>query len=243
MEQRLYSIRDRKSGYLPPVVDVNDETAKRNFAFAIQRGDSMYLAFPDDYDLYFVGTYETESGEITPCNPLFVASARSFLLKDNPRRCNMAFRTQFDRIRKRSESGKRFKDLFSAVVSDSGSIDLEKVGIEDTYAIIQSFKAETDINAIIERFTRGDMSALSQKQPMYGDFTDFPKTYAEAQQKMIDATNIFMSLPLEERAKYNHNPAEFIADIGSEKWQRALGIWKEPNVNTEVSEKGENLDA
>lgn len=82
MKQRVYAIRDKKAGFLSPLVDVNDETAKRNFGFAVQRGDSMFLAFPDDYDLYFIGEYETESGEISPCKPLFVCSARNFLLKD-----------------------------------------------------------------------------------------------------------------------------------------------------------------
>lgn len=80
---RLYSIRDKKSGYLPPTSDINDETAIRNFYFACQTRDQMFMAFPDDYDLYFVGEYETESGIINSCNPMFVASARgAFLKKD-----------------------------------------------------------------------------------------------------------------------------------------------------------------
>lgn len=82
MDVRLYSIRDRKSGFLAPMHDVNDDTARRNFAFAIQNRDSMYLAFPDDYELYYVGSYDTDSGIISPCNPLFICSARSCLVKD-----------------------------------------------------------------------------------------------------------------------------------------------------------------
>lgn len=75
----LYSIRDRKAGFLVPTHDINDETAQRNFAYAIQRADSMYLAFPDDYDLYYVGQYDTDSGEIAGCIPRHVCSARSCL--------------------------------------------------------------------------------------------------------------------------------------------------------------------
>lgn len=78
----LYAIRDRKSGFLAPTHDVNDETAKRNFAFAVQTRDKMFLAFPDDYDLYKVGAYETDSGIISPCDPVFICSARDCLVKE-----------------------------------------------------------------------------------------------------------------------------------------------------------------
>lgn len=82
MKVRLYSIRDKKSGFLPPTSDVNDETATRNFHFACQTRDKMFMAYPDDYDLFYVGEYDTESGIINPCNPMFVASARNAFLKD-----------------------------------------------------------------------------------------------------------------------------------------------------------------
>lgn len=150
------------------------------------------------------------------------------------------FRTQFDRLRVRSESGKRFKVNYTPTFSGNGSLELKEDGMIDTYAIIQSHRDSADINTIIARFTRGDVSALSARQGQYGDFTDFPKTYAEAQQKMIDATNLFMSLPVEERAQYNHNPAEFIADIGSEKWMKVLGIEIPKNEPT-VEPKGGSL--
>lgn len=151
------------------------------------------------------------------------------------------FRTQFDRLRVRSESGKRYKVNYTPTFSETGSLELKEDGVTDTYAIIQSHRDSTDINSIIARFTRGDLSALNERQGSYGDFTNFPKTYAEAQQKMIDATNLFMSLPVEERANYNHNPAEFIADIGSEKWLKVLGIEipkDEPTVEPTVEPKG-----
>lgn len=150
------------------------------------------------------------------------------------------FRTQFDRVRTRSESGKRYKVNYSPMFSETGSLELKEDGVTDIYAIIQSHRDSADINNIIARFTRGDVSALSARQGSFGDFTQFPKTYAEAQQKMIDATNLFMSLPVEERAQYNHNPAEFIADIGSEKWMKVLGIEmlkSEPDVVPDVVEK------
>lgn len=155
------------------------------------------------------------------------------------------FRTQFNRIRVRSEVGKRYKVNYTPTFSPTGSLELKEDGVTDTYAIIQSHRDSADINNIIARFTRGDMTALNARQGSYGDFTEFPKTYAEAQQKMIDATNLFMSLSVEDRAQYNHNPAEFIADIGSEKWMKMLGIEMkkpEPTVEPTVEPKGGSVN-
>lgn len=83
MKRPVYCIRDKKSGFIQPTVDQNDETAKRNFAFAVQRSDSIFLAFPDDYDLYKVGEFDSDSGEMVGCLPEFVCSARAFLVKEN----------------------------------------------------------------------------------------------------------------------------------------------------------------
>lgn len=80
----LYSIRDRKSGFLPPTTDVNDDTAMRNFSFAVTSREPMFLAFSDDYDLYKIGEYNTDSGIIAPCPPEHLVSARSFLVKEVP---------------------------------------------------------------------------------------------------------------------------------------------------------------
>lgn len=83
MESRLYSIRDRKVGFMAPVIDTNDETARRNFSMAVINRDSLYMAFPDDYDLYFVGTFDSESGLVSPVDPVFVCSARSCIIPVN----------------------------------------------------------------------------------------------------------------------------------------------------------------
>ena len=134
------------------------------------------------------------------------------------------FRTQFERVRVFTNRGKRLKDTYSAVVTDNGSIDLVKDGVEDTYAYIQSFKDSVDLNLIMQRFANGDASALNKSPGMYGDFTQFPKTYAEALQAMINAENQFMSLPLATREKFGCDVHKYIASIGTKEWMDALGI-------------------
>lgn len=82
MKCPLYAVRDRKTGFLSPMVDTNDEAAKRNFAFAVQSSQPMFLAFPDDYELYRIGEYDTDSGEVFSVLPTHLCSARSLLVKD-----------------------------------------------------------------------------------------------------------------------------------------------------------------
>lgn len=80
----LYAIRDRKCGFLPPTTDINDDTARRNFAYAVMSREPMFLAFPDDYDLYRVGEYDTDSGIVSSCPPEHLVSAQSLLVKEVP---------------------------------------------------------------------------------------------------------------------------------------------------------------
>lgn len=67
MKYPIYSIRDKKSGYGFPQVDTNDFTCKRGFALAINNNDLMN-ANPDDYEVYKIGTFDTDKGKIDAFN-------------------------------------------------------------------------------------------------------------------------------------------------------------------------------
>ncbi len=59
----VYAVRDWKTGFLSPVVDVNDASASRNFQFAVLRqDDNLFFTNPADYSLYRVADYDSESG-------------------------------------------------------------------------------------------------------------------------------------------------------------------------------------
>lgn len=74
MKKRYYSIRDVKAGFMDLQPDVNDDTAKRNFAYAVNNVETIAFA-PNDFDLYFVGEFDTNSGLFFPENiPVLVAS-------------------------------------------------------------------------------------------------------------------------------------------------------------------------
>ena len=48
---------------------------------------------------------------------------------------------------------------------------------------------------------------------VHGDFTNAPKTLVEAQQRLIDAENYFMSLPLDVRKEFDHNFSQFLSSV------------------------------
>lgn len=129
------------------------------------------------------------------------------------------FDTAFTRIgiRGLSKTGSPKKPLYRLFVDDDGKRELKQSGEYDLYAEIQSYKDSCSIDYILSRFAAGDTSALSRVQGIYGDFTDMPTTMAELQQRVIDATALFDSLPLDVREQYNFSPSEFFAQLDSEK--------------------------
>ncbi len=72
----------------------------------------------------------------------------------------------------------------------------------------QSFKDETDINAILKKAQRtGTFSHLNKHEARYGDFSDFD--FFEAQLKISAGREIFDDLPVELRMEFNQSPAAF----------------------------------
>lgn len=61
----IYSIRDLKTGFLQPTLDINDASAIRNFEHAVlQNEDSLFFSHPEDYSLFYLGSFDSETGEI-----------------------------------------------------------------------------------------------------------------------------------------------------------------------------------
>jgi hypothetical protein len=114
-------------------------------------------------------------------------------------------------------------------------VDLEVVGEKDIYAEIQSHADSVDIKTIMKRYELGDESVLHKKQGQFIDLSDMPTNFVDIMQTVITAENNFNSLPLEVRKAYNFSPAEYIADIGSEKWLKLLGL----ESNEEAAKIGE----
>lgn len=138
----------------------------------------------------------------------------------------MLFRTKYNRNKEvfKSVTGDGYQPTYKMRVLEDGKRELEKVGRVDIYAQIQSYKDSCDINYILQRFAKGDESALSKIQGVYGDFTQVPTSLAELQQRVVDAEALFYNLPVDVRAEFNHSPSEFYASIGSDKFNKAVGF-------------------
>lgn len=83
----LYSIRDKLSGFSWPTVDTNDQTAIRNFTYAVNAGNNNMSFSPGDYDLYKVGFFDSERGILiqneSGVNEFIISGTNVFGKKDS----------------------------------------------------------------------------------------------------------------------------------------------------------------
>ena len=126
----------------------------------------------------------------------------------------IAFANQYrDHKRFLTGVGSREKITYEARYNSNGQLELNEKGKEDWYGYIQSHKDSVDIHVLLERFQRGDVDVLNRVQGFYGDITAYPNTFADALNVVRSSQEFFNSLPVEERAKYNHNFSEFLASF------------------------------
>lgn len=140
----------------------------------------------------------------------------------------MQFKTQYDaRDRFFSDPGSPEHITYAGHYDEKGRVVLEESGRENIYDFIQSHAESCDIHVLMKRYQNGDVAALSQKQGFYGDFLDFPKTYAEALNHMNEMERQFMALPVETREKFGNSFTEFLAASAEPDFLDRLGIKKE----------------
>lgn len=126
----------------------------------------------------------------------------------------MQFESQFrDHKRFLTGVGSREKITYEARYNSKGQLELHEKGKEDWYGYIQSHKDSVDIHVLLDRFRRGDVDVLNRVQGFYGDITSMPSTFADALNIVRSSEEFFNSLPVEERAKFNHNFSEFLASF------------------------------
>lgn len=115
-------------------------------------------------------------------------------------------------------SGELFKPVLSGKLMPDGTIKLTEVDRIDIKAEINSHASTCDMAYILSRLKFGDVSVLNGKEGVYGDFTVFPKTYAEMLQLVQSGEDAFDSLPLDVRASFDNDINKWFATIGSDVW-------------------------
>lgn len=84
MKFYFYSMRDHKVGFMSPTLDINDATAYRNFAKAVSAPDGIIGFAPQDFDLFCIGEFDSETGYITAYDTIrLVCDAASIARKDD----------------------------------------------------------------------------------------------------------------------------------------------------------------
>lgn len=114
--------------------------------------------------------------------------------------------------------GDPVKIVYDTKVESDGTIVLKPSAKIDLKAQINSFRESTDISFIIARMKAGDTEAANVVEGYYGDFTKFPKTYAEMLQLYIDAENKFNLLPLDVRNQFDNDYKKWLVGAGSDNW-------------------------
>lgn len=66
MQLKIFTIRDTKGEvYNTPFFQKSHGEAERNFRECTKDEKSMIHKYPDDFDLYFIGTYDDQTGLVS----------------------------------------------------------------------------------------------------------------------------------------------------------------------------------
>lgn len=88
---------------------------------------------------------------------------------------------------------------------EQGTVDLQER--------IQVQAPSTDLAFMIRRFKLGDNSVLTKKQPLYGDFTQFPSDGSELVNTLLHAEYAFNQLSVEERKRHGYDYRSWLSSI------------------------------
>lgn len=121
-----------------------------------------------------------------------------------------------------TSSGDEYHTVYSSVLNDDGTLDLVPTAKDSIQEYINSFVSQTDMHYIIAQLKSGNTSIINRRPMMYGDFTDAPKSYAQALQMVIDGRATFDALPLSVRNKFDNSFEKWFATAGSPDWLSAM---------------------
>lgn len=82
MKHRLYCIRDKYTGFAQPTIFANDNVAVRYFKDLCLNAGNVITNNPADFDLYHIGNFDEETGELDSIMPVFIVAGNSFAVKE-----------------------------------------------------------------------------------------------------------------------------------------------------------------
>lgn len=78
---RIFSIYDAKAKFFTQTIaDKNSASAERNFKTAVNNKDTDFSRYPEDYQLFELGSFDNETGILSPHSvPILVCNASSLV--------------------------------------------------------------------------------------------------------------------------------------------------------------------
>ena len=122
-----------------------------------------------------------------------------------------------------ADPGDPIKITYSPEFDKRGVMTLVETGKENLYDFIQSHRDSVDLHKIIERFERGDVTALSKVQAVYADLSEMPRTYSEMLNQVIAGEKMFNDLPISVKEKFGQNFNAWMSTMGSDEWLSNMG--------------------
>lgn len=122
-----------------------------------------------------------------------------------------------------------------------GVYRLVKSGVHNISAYVQASLEDTLIYNILDRFVKGDISALMHRKGQFLDVTGMPSTLAEAQQLMINASEKFEKLPDDIKAKFHYDVSEYVSRVAVANGDELLSIFGKDNSDTSVKDGDESV--
>lgn len=95
----------------------------------------------------------------------------------------------------------------------------EKNGIEFTEPSLteQHFKDECDINYIVKQYQTTGVLPQGDRQPLFGDFAEFPMDLQSSMAMYDEAQDRFMQLDSRIRREFDNDPAKLLAFLHDDK--------------------------
>lgn len=109
-----------------------------------------------------------------------------------------------------SNPGSRFHTHYESRF-DGKRVVLVESGVTDVQQSIEAFGKYTDLHYMLHRLSVGDNSVLTNRRPMYGDFSSLPSNPVDAINIVHSAESAFGHLSSEERAEYNNDFRAWLA--------------------------------
>lgn len=136
--------------------------------------------------------------------------------------------------------GDRMHIEYSVKVKDDGTLSFFESGKTDTQEQINGWYTLTDMSYIVNKLMSGDTSVINANMnPIYGDFTNIPKSPIEMLNFVNHCKEDFDKLPLEIRASFDNDFNKWFSQVDTKEWYEKMNndssVVKEDPV-TEVTE-------